>query len=69
MPLRDKYQPVVDLIKEMRGEVLKAEEDRGYFVIEGLLNSEEEINKVRRKVQKINDINADEIKLKLELRS
>jgi hypothetical protein len=65
MPLRDKYQPIVDLIKEMKGEVLRAEEERGYFVIEGVMDSEDEIELVKRKTEKINDIKADEIKLKL----
>jgi hypothetical protein len=68
MPLRDKYQPLVDLIKEMKGEVLKAEEERGYFVIEGLLDSEDEIELVKNKAEKINTIKADEIKLKLGVR-
>ncbi|RPI73010.1 MAG: hypothetical protein EHM47_06985 [Ignavibacteriales bacterium] len=65
MPLRDKYQPVVDLIKELKGEVIKAEEERGFFVIEGRLDSEDEIELVKSKLKKINDIKADEIKLKL----
>lgn len=68
MPLRDKYQPVVDMIKEMKGEVLKAEEERGFFVIEGLLDSEDEIELVKNKMKMINDIKADEIKLKLGVR-
>jgi hypothetical protein len=68
MPLRDKYQPVIDLIKEMKGEVLRAEEERGYFVIEGLLDSEDEIELVKSKSRKINNIKADEIKLKLGIK-
>lgn len=65
MPLKDKYQPIIDLIKEMKGEVLKAEEERGFFIIEGLLDSEDEIELVKSRTEKINDIKADEIKLKL----
>ena len=68
MSLRDKYLPLVDLIEELKGNVLKAEEERGYFVIEGLLGSEDEIELVKRKAEKINDIKADDIKLKLEVR-
>lgn len=68
MPLRDKYQPIIDLIKEMKGEVLKAEEERGFFVIEGLLDTEDEIELVKKRAEKINDINADEIKIKLGVR-
>jgi hypothetical protein len=68
MPLKEKYQPVVDLIEELHGEIIKAEEERGFFVIEGLLKSEDEIDLVKRKAEKINDIKADDIKLKLEVK-
>ncbi len=68
MPLRDKYQPIIDLIKEMKGDVIRAEEERGYFAIEGFLESEDEIELVRRRTEKINKLKADEIKLKLGVR-
>lgn len=68
MPLKDKYQPVIDLINELKGKVLRAEEERGFFVIEGLLDSEDEIELVKSKMKKINEIKADEIKLKLGVR-
>jgi len=68
MPLRNKYQPVLDLIEELNGEIIKAEEERGFFVIEGFLDSEDEIKLVKRKAEKINDIKADEITLKLEVK-
>jgi len=68
MPLQEKYQPVIDLIKELHGEIIKAEEERGFFVIEGLLKSEDEITLVKSKAEKINDIKADDVILKLEVK-
>ncbi|HSP88712.1 MAG TPA: hypothetical protein VLN45_11300 [Ignavibacteriaceae bacterium] len=65
MPLRTKYQPIIDLIEELNGEVTKAEEERGFFVIEGFVNSDSDLSLVKRKTDKINDIKADEINLNL----
>jgi hypothetical protein len=68
MPLRTKYQPILDLIEELNGEVTKAEEERGFFVIEGFVNSDSDLSLVKRKTNKINEIKADEIILNLQLR-
>jgi hypothetical protein len=50
------------LIKELGGQIIKTKKDRGYFIIGGLLNSEDEIELAKRKSEKIN-IKADEVKL------
>ena len=68
MPLGDKYIPVIELIDELNGEVIRAEEERGFFVIEGTLDSEHDIDLVKEKAGKINKLKADDIKLNLKLK-
>lgn len=68
MPLKDKYIPVVELMQRLNAEIIRAEEDRGWFVIEGRVETQEQKDLVEERARLLNDVNADDIKLNIQIR-
>ncbi len=61
MSLKAKYQPVIDLLKEMKPDQLKVKEDKGALVITGDVNSVQEKELVLKKIHQVNPENAADI--------
>lgn len=69
MPLKDKYISVLELMNQLNAEIIRAEEERGYFIIEGGVNSESDLNLIKSKVDEVNELKADDIKINVRVKN
>ncbi len=61
MSLKAKYQPVIDLLKEMGLDRLKVKEDNGSLTIRGEVDSVQEKELLLKKIHQVNSENAMDI--------
>ncbi len=69
MSLKAKYQPVIDLLKEMELNHLKVKEDNGALIITGDVNSVQEKEILLKKIHQINSDNAMDINFEVEVKN
>ena len=69
MSLRSKYQPVINLLKELNLNQLKVKEDNGALVITGNVDSVKEKELIMKKIHQVNSENAMDIEFRVGIKS
>ncbi len=68
MSLKAKYQPVINLLKEMELDHLKVKEDNGALIITGDVNSVQEKELLLKKIHQVNSENAMDINFRVGIK-
>lgn len=67
MPLKTKYQPVLDLLNEFNAKEIHSFEERGYLVITCTVNDEHKKKMILEKIKEINNEVAHDIKVSINV--
>ena len=69
MSLKAKYQPVIDLIKEMNSQISKIKEENSTLIISGSVKNKHEKEIILNKIQQLNSEGAVDIDIQLRVES